>query len=97
MPLRMLLYAAFYWERQWKAWEDAHPRGHTPGVDAGAAGGLPHGPRTRWRTHRELAELFVGPPELRPACARWPLLFWELAEHSTESLLGSASGLGCGR
>jgi hypothetical protein len=44
-----------------------------------------------WRTNRELADLLVGPPELRPVAPHWPLLFWELAEHSTESLLGSAS------
>jgi hypothetical protein len=28
---------------------------------------------------------------LRPAAPHWPLLFWGLAEHSTETLLGSAS------
>jgi putative YhgA-like transposase len=27
MPLRMLVYAVLYWEQEWKAWEDGHPRG----------------------------------------------------------------------
>jgi hypothetical protein len=91
MPLRMLLYAVLYWEREWKAWEDAHPRGRPLGLTPV----LPvvfHTGREPWRTNRELAELFVGPPELRPVAPYWPLLFWDLAEHSTESLLNSAGG-----
>jgi hypothetical protein len=90
MPLRMLLYAVLYWEREWKAWEEAHPRGQPLGLTPV----LPvvfHTGTEPWRTNRELAELFVGPPELRPVAPHWPLLFWELAEHSAESLLGSAS------
>jgi hypothetical protein len=43
-----------------------------------------------WPTHRELDELLVGPPELRPVAPHWPLQFWEPAEHSTESLLASS-------
>jgi hypothetical protein len=27
MPLRMLLYAVLYWEREWKAWQTEHPAG----------------------------------------------------------------------
>src|SRR5262245_26659366 len=26
-PLRTLLFAAQYWERQWRAWKNGHPRG----------------------------------------------------------------------
>jgi hypothetical protein len=90
MPLRMLLYAVLYWEREWKAWEAAHPRGQplelTPVLPV-----VFHTGTEPWRTNRELAELFVGPPELRPVAPHWPLLFWELAEHSTASLLASSS------
>ena len=25
MPLRLLVYSALYWEREWKAWEQEHP------------------------------------------------------------------------
>lgn len=90
MPLRMLLYAVLYWEREWKAWEDAHPRGRplqlTPVLPV-----VFHTGTEPWRTHRTLAELFVGPEQVRPVAPHWPLLFWELAEHSSERLLGSAS------
>jgi hypothetical protein len=89
MPLRMLLYAVLYWEREWKTWEEGHPRGQPLGLTPV----LPvvfHTGREPWRTNRELAELFVGPSQLQPVAPHWPLLFWELAEHSTESLLGSA-------
>jgi Putative transposase, YhgA-like len=90
MPLRMLLYAVLYWERQWKAWEEDHPRGRrlelTPVLPVVFHTGL-----EPWRTHRELAELFVGPPHLRPVAPHWPLLFWEMTEHPTASLLGSSS------
>ena len=90
MPLRMLLYAVLYWERQWKAWEEAHPRGQPLGLTPV----LPvvfHTGLEPWRTNRELAELFVGPARLRPVAPHWPLLFWELAGHSTEGLLASSS------
>jgi hypothetical protein len=90
MPLRMLLYAVLYWEREWKAWEEGHPRGRplelTPVLPV-----VFHTGREPWRTNRELAELFAGPSELRPVAPHWPLLFWELAKHSTGSLLGSSS------
>src|SRR5688572_23265932 len=26
MPLRLLLYAVLYWEQEWRAWEERHPR-----------------------------------------------------------------------
>jgi hypothetical protein len=61
MPLRMLLYAVLSWEREWKAWEEGHPRGQPLGLTPV----LPvvfHTGREPWRTNRELAELFVGPP-----------------------------------
>jgi Putative transposase, YhgA-like len=90
MPLRMHLYAVLYWEREWRAWEDAHPRGQplelTPVLPV-----VFHTGTQPWRTNRELAELFAGPPELRPTAPRWPLLFWDLAEHTARGLLSSAS------
>ena len=74
MPLRMLLYAVLYWEREWKAWEGTHPRSQplelTPVLPV-----IFHTGIEPWRTHRELAELFAGPPGLRPVAPHWPLLF----------------------
>jgi hypothetical protein len=89
MPLRMLLYAVLYWEREWKQWEQEHPAGEPLRLSPI----LPivfHTGRDAWRTNRELADLIEGPEELRPFAPKWPLLFWDLADHTADSLLEGA-------
>lgn len=64
MPLRILLYAVLYWEREWRAWEKSHPAGEslrrTPVLPI-----VFHTGKGRWTAHRELAELIDGPEELK--------------------------------
>jgi hypothetical protein len=90
MPLRILVYAVLYWERQWKAWEAERPRRAgfrlSPIVPIIFHSGSPP-----WRTHRVLADLIGGPEELRSFVPRWEPLFWDLAEEDTQALLASAS------
>ncbi|MBV9124246.1 MAG: Rpn family recombination-promoting nuclease/putative transposase [Planctomycetes bacterium] len=89
MPLRILVYAVLYWEREWKAWEDKHP----PGEPLRLSPVLPvvfHTGPGPWKTNRELAELIAGPESLRALAPRWQPLFWDLAEQSPEALLNAA-------
>jgi hypothetical protein len=53
MPLRVLLYAALFWNAEWKRWEREHPEGAprlTPIIPIVFHTGL-----TRWRANRTLA------------------------------------------
>jgi hypothetical protein len=87
MPLRLLVYAVLYWEREWKAWEEKHERGVplrlTPVVPL-----VLHTGTQRWETNRSLADLFDAPEELRHLQPRWPMPLWDLPEHSVKELLG---------
>jgi hypothetical protein len=88
MPLRMLLYAALYWEREWKAWEERHPAREPLRLSPVLpvvfhTGGEP------WRRNRELSELIGGPEAVRGFAPRWRPLFWDLADRSPEELLAS--------
>jgi hypothetical protein len=89
MPLRTLLYAVLYWERQWKAWEDTLP----PRAPLRLRPVLPivlhTGPRP-WCTHREFAELLAGPEAFHGFAPRWQPLFWDLAEQAPATLLQTA-------
>ena len=89
MPLRVLLYAVLYWEREWKAWED----NHSPGEPLRLTPILPivfHTGGEPWRTNRTLAELIGGPEEFQAFVPQWHPLFWDLAERAPEALLQSA-------
>jgi hypothetical protein len=89
MPLRVLIYAALYWEREWKAWEDRHD----PGVPLRLTPILPivfHTGAQPWNTNRSLAELIGGPEEFRPFAPQWQPLFWDLAEQDPHRLLTAA-------
>jgi hypothetical protein len=89
MPLRTLLYAVLYWEREWKAWEDRHQ----PGEPLRLTPILPivfHTSGEPWRTNRTLAELIGGPRVFQAFVPQWQPLFWDLAERSPEALLQSA-------
>lgn len=88
MPLRLLLYAALYWEREWRAWARGHPQGEALRL-------MPilplvfHTGRRPWSDQRVLADLFAGPPQLLDFVPRWELLFWDLSERTPEQLLAS--------
>jgi hypothetical protein len=89
MPLRVLIYAVLYWEREWKAREDRHE----PGVPLRLTPILPivfHTGAQPWNTHRSLAELIGGPEEFRPFAPQWQPLFWDLAEQDPQRLLTAA-------
>ena len=90
MPLRLLLYAVLYWEREWKAWETRHEYGVplrlTPVLPVVFHTGL-----QPWVTNRQLADLFADPEELRRFAPQWPTLFWDLAEHDAAALLASGA------
>jgi len=88
MPLRTLVYAVLYWEREWRRWETmSSPRPEfrlTPIVPI-----VLHASPHPWGSARTLAELMGDPPEFRVFCPQWEPLFWELAGHSTRELLDS--------
>ena len=88
MPLRLLLYAVLYWEREWKDWEAlAVPRPDfrlTPIVPL-----VFHTGETAWNSSRQLSDLLAGPELFRAFAPSWPVCFWDLAEQSPRQLLNS--------
>lgn len=87
IPLRTLLYAGVYWERQWRAWVGKHAEGAPLRLNPVLPVVLHTGER-RWHTHRTLAELFEGPEELVNLQPVWAPLLWDVAEHDVAELLG---------
>jgi len=85
-PLRALLYAVLYWEREWHAWETQHKRGTllrlTPVLPIVFATGP-----TAWDAPLSFVELFGDPGPLRPFIPTWQPLLWDVAAHSVEDLL----------
>jgi Putative transposase, YhgA-like len=86
MPLRMLVYAVFFWEQEWRRWEEGHPHGEPFRLTPVLPVVLHTGPRV-WDAHRSLAELFVVPSELQAWLPAWPMPLWDLQEHPAEELL----------
>jgi hypothetical protein len=86
MPLRILVYAVLYWEREWKAWQDdrehSEPLRLTPVIPI-----VFHTGDRPWGTSREIAELMDWPVLLQPFAPHWPIQFWDLADHSARELL----------
>jgi putative YhgA-like transposase len=89
MPLRVLLYAVLFWEREWRAWEADHPEAEplrlTPVIPI-----VFHTGARAWRAYRELIDLIGGPDELRRFAPQWQPLFWDLAERTPEELIQAA-------
>ncbi len=87
-PLRLLLFVALYWERQWRAWEQrAAPKGAlrlSPVLPLVLYTGA--GP---WENNRTLHDLLGEPAEFHGFVPQWGPLFWELGQQSAESLLES--------
>ncbi len=88
MPLRTLLYAVLYWEREWRRWETMNaPRPEfklTPIVPI-----VLHTSSQPWSSARTISDLLGGPAGFRIFAPRWEPLFWELANHSSRELLDS--------
>ncbi len=86
MPLRLLIYAVLYWERQWSEW-NALP---TPRPEFRVTPIVPivlHTGERPWSTNRCMADLFDGPQLFREFAPNWPVTFWDLAEKPTRALL----------
>jgi hypothetical protein len=94
MPLRMLVYAVLYWEREWKAWEALPaPRPAlrlTPVVPI-----VFHTGKKAWRKHRKLAELLGGPEAFRKYAPSWRPLFLDLAGKTVAELLQAGGDWRC--
>jgi hypothetical protein len=88
MPLRTLVYAVLYWDREWKAWEKAE----SPRPDFKLTPIVPivlHTSPKPWSSARTFAELIAGPEVFRSFAPRWEPIFWELAGHSAGDLMNS--------
>jgi hypothetical protein len=88
MPLRLLVYAVLFWEREWKQWEDGHERGAplrlTPVIPV-----VLHTGAEPWDSNRTLADLFEVPDQVRPFLPQWVMPLWDLPAHPTQDLLDS--------
>jgi hypothetical protein len=86
MPLRLLVYAVLWWEREWKRWEEGHERGEplrlTPVIPV-----VLHTGEERWETSRSLADLFDVPAVLQPWLPQWRMPLCDLPEHTATELL----------
>jgi hypothetical protein len=88
VPLRTLLYAVLYWERQWRHWEERHRRGDPLRLNLVLPIVFYTGPDP-WPTNRTLADLLALPEPFRSSVPRWEPVFWNLAEQSPEALLSA--------
>ncbi|MFM9959860.1 MAG: Rpn family recombination-promoting nuclease/putative transposase [Planctomycetaceae bacterium] len=88
MPLRVLLYAVLYWEREWKTWESLP----VPRPDFKLTPIVPlvfHTSNRPWTTSRQLRDLFAGPDAFKAFAPQWPICFWDLAAKTPRELLDS--------
>lgn len=89
MPLRLLLFAVMYWDRQWRDWKalpEPRPRLELRPV-------LPivlYTASVPWGSTRTLVDLLGEPKEFHAFAPRWEPLIWNLAERTPEELLASA-------
>lgn len=89
MPLRLLVYAVLHWQREWQTWAAAQ----RPGEALRLSPVVPivfHTGSTPWSQRRGLADLFDMPPELAAFVPHWPLLYWDITDHSPQDLLNTA-------
>ncbi|MBL8793025.1 MAG: Rpn family recombination-promoting nuclease/putative transposase [Planctomycetia bacterium] len=86
MPLRLFVYGALYWEREWKAWQDRHayaePLRLSPLMPLVFHTGV-----TPWKHHRNLSALIAAPPFFEEFAPQWPPVFFDLAERLPDHLL----------
>jgi hypothetical protein len=89
MPLRMLVYAVLYWQRQWQQWAAGHEDAEPLRLNLVLPIVFHTGPRP-WRTNRSLNDLFPGIDLLQSLVPVWPILVWDITEHEPRELLDSA-------
>jgi hypothetical protein len=89
MPLRTLLYAVLYWEREWKG-RQALPTPRPPLRLTPVVPIVFHTGKATWRKHRELAELLGGPETFRKYAPPWRPIFLDLAGKTPAQLLQAA-------
>jgi hypothetical protein len=88
MPLRLLYFVVLYWERQWRAWEQAA----APKAPLRLSPVLPlvlHTGPGPWQNNRTLHDLLGEPAEFHGFVPQWAPLFWELSVHDADELLSS--------
>jgi hypothetical protein len=90
MPLRLLLFAVLYWERQWQEWKRlAEPR---PTLHLRPVLPIVLYTSTRpWGSTRTLIDLLGEPAEFHAFAPQWTPLIWNLSEQAPEALLASTS------
>lgn len=93
IPLKTFIYAALYWEWQWRLWEQATEEARppfqlTPVLPIVLFTGL-----RPWGSARRLPELFGAPTQLHSFVPDWAPVFWELSAHSPEELLNADEAL----
>jgi hypothetical protein len=88
MPLRLLVYAVLYWEKQWKDWETSHKRGEplrlTPVLPI-----VLHTGAEPWDTNRSLKDLFAGADVVPMVIPQWQTWLCDLPELNAQELLQS--------
>jgi hypothetical protein len=88
MPLRTLLYAVLYWEREWKEWEQK-PSPKPPFQLTPILPIVFHTAGRPWGSNRKLTELLGEPKEFHPLAPQWEPVFWDLASLTPKELLNS--------
>jgi Putative transposase, YhgA-like len=86
VPLKTFVYAALYWEWQWRTWEEAKP----PKPEFALTPVLPivlHTGSRPWGSARTLRDLLAPPSTFHTFAPDWRPLFWELAAHPAKELL----------
>jgi hypothetical protein len=86
IPLKTFVYAAAYWEWQWRTWEEAKAPKAALALTPVLPIVLHTGPRP-WGSAKSLRELMAPPAAFHGFAPDWQPLFWELAAHPAEELL----------
>jgi hypothetical protein len=86
MPFRLLQYAVFYWEREYRRWQEGHLRG-TPLRLTPVFPVVLHTGTEPWIASRTLADLMAVPELLRAFQPRWEPVFFDLAAFEAGQLL----------
>jgi hypothetical protein len=89
IPLRLLLFAGYYWERQWRQWEAGHERGERFRVRPVLPIVFHTGPRP-WAAPPQVADVFALPPGWEGLAPAWPIRNWDVTAHPAEALRDAA-------
>jgi hypothetical protein len=86
MPLRLLLFAVLYWNRQWKEWQESP----TPRPPLKLRPVLPivlYTGAIPWGSNRTIVDLLGEPTAFHAFAPAWQPLFWNLADRTPKALL----------